>query len=106
MARQLSQHAREELARAQGAVWFQELVEFLRYAATFAHIDPTPGATFSETEIQAMKGKYREGAASTVELLLTLHQEPKKPAEEKPPFGSLIPPTPDPKASYQRKTPN
>jgi hypothetical protein len=96
----LSQHSREELARNLGLPWMQELIENMRYAATFAERSYTSNTrTISEVEHQALNGSFREGAAMQVERILILAQNPKPaPEMETQAWGALKPLTPNPSA--------
>lgn len=101
--RPLSKHSREQLARNIDEVWFRELLENLRYASTFANRIYTANRTISEFEHQAMNGSFREGAAHITDRIALLAKEPEEVKPQLVPFGTLVPPTPDPKAVYTPK---
>lgn len=94
----LSQHARERLAANIGEVWFQELLENLRYAATFAERSYTAARILSELEHQALNGSFREGAAWQVDRIIGLSKDPAKTKPQLEPFGTLLPTPSDPKS--------
>jgi hypothetical protein len=109
---QLSQYAKEELAKNLSSPWFVELVDVLRNTGAFSEqpysLGPNQQARpLSEMEHQALNGAYRSGFITCAEYIVKLAADPKTPpAPSSPPFGELKLQTADPKALSQApKTP-